>query len=307
MGNRRLKLDLAPGADRASGANDAPTVGLKPRSSAHSSGRARGIRLAAWAGADAPAEVRVRGPRPAGDSLVDSSTDARYSRNPNRRILSDTEASGLLNSAAIIKTRNETLRTGKVSVQVVACTELNFLRVQQFGCDVDLVVVVVVVGGGASVTGDEPNAGALLTESRPLNPDLFTWVARLTDRGQLQVVTARSGPVAHPRVTANLSAGFTVPGGGASLPGGSAGGFMCNSLLTNSIPSGNGWLAGGKDHAQSCPSFVVGGEARWGDGKGRLLMELASVGRGARATDKDHLEADNVGVLGVRCIGGACL
>jgi vibriolysin len=335
---------------------------------------------------DASAEVRVRRLPPPGDTLVDPRTGVRYRRNPNRRVLSAAEAAGVPGAAArVVVTRNETFREGKMSAQVVECTELTSEVGQHFGCDVDLDFVV--VGGGASVAGDEPNAGALLMESRPFDANLFSWVGTSANHlhtdahqlsvfaiglrldgisadqlwEQLQVRTRQVGRAAHPSTAVDVDSGFSVVGGGASIHDGvNSANLPCRSFLTHSFPQGNGWSGAGKDHLRECPALLdvtvigirrsmpntfgqlevirrsnsfpfnvggkktvhvdlpggfvptgLGGEARWGEGKGRLLVEIASVGRGARVTDKDHVESDSAGsiaahVLGIRCASGAC-
>jgi hypothetical protein len=131
----------------------------------------------------------------------------------------------------------------------------------------------VMTGGGAKA--DPMIPGQLLVASYP--SDQSTWAARSTDHidpssgtvtayaigikplkpntpaPQIKLFTATSGatPVAHPRATVNLDAGFVATCGGAATGDES-------NLLVEDAPVGTlAWTAWSKDHVYSAPTTIT--------------------------------------------------
>ncbi len=151
---------------------------------------------------------------------------------------------------------------------------------QSIGCQVEPDFVV--VGGGAYVdygTG----SGAFLTESRPLDERLTTWVAsskdhylpsphtlyvyaiglRLRDRSgrpvppsellrDIRIYSRTSDVRSHPRTESPIPPQSFLLGGGARVNTTGAG-----NLLFKSAPGPYGWVASSKDHVHPSPASVT--------------------------------------------------
>jgi hypothetical protein len=224
---------------------------------------------------------------PPGEFLTDPETGHTYRHNPNRRVISPLDEVQAPTGVQFAQVRVPTTFTddsGTVHAQIVECSDTDrFNHILGIGCDLDPEFVL--TGGGAEVFNEvNVGRGALLLESRPLDGKLSTWVASSKDHvlfnfhslmvwaigirlegisretllGNMRLISNRTTqPVAehHPDdIVFFPDSRYSVIGGGASLRHAvnSCGG----SLLTATYPLSNGWYAKGKDHIQSCETWI---------------------------------------------------
>ncbi len=170
--------------------------------------------------------------------------------------------------------------SGEVEVRLYEASSPKAQSHQSVGCQVEPDFVL--VGGGAYV--DYGNGGgAFLTESRPLDDRLTTWVAsskdhhvpchhtlyvyaiglRLRDRSgrplpasellrEIRLHSTTSEVRSHPKTESPLPPHAFLLGGGARVNWTGAG-----NLLFKSTPTPYGWAASGKDHAYPSPASVT--------------------------------------------------
>ena len=230
-------------------------------------------------------------PPPDAEYVTDPYTGRQLRRNPNRRVLGPggqlPEGVLALERPGRVATSTFTDASGRVHAQVVECfdSNLNARREIAFICETDPAFVV--VGGGARTENTEQ--GALLIESRPIDRNLFGWVASSQEHGKFDshglrvwaiglrldgvsdsqlwqhtTMLSEPSPVAepHPSWLRLVGNRHTVVGGGAAMQFNYDPNTCLGNLLTASIPEGTGWRASGKDHAFSCPAnavpFVIG-------------------------------------------------
>ncbi|SFD84009.1 hypothetical protein SAMN05518672_103454 [Chitinophaga sp. CF118] len=136
----------------------------------------------------------------------------------------------------------------------------------------------VLIGGGAVVTPElTTGAGALLTASYP-DDNLTTWHAASKDhltsfnhtlvayaiglkltgvtrdqlKSYMQVFSNTSGSGQHPTTSVSVGSGYTLIGGGAKVVYSGAG-----NMLVKSMPLGDTWYAGSKDHDVASSAVVT--------------------------------------------------
>ncbi|MCW3463869.1 hypothetical protein [Chitinophaga nivalis] len=163
--------------------------------------------------------------------------------------------------------------SGKVQIVIVSRSESG----THVFTDVTVPPDYVLIGGGAVATYPQGSYGALLTASYPDN-NLSTWHAASKDHIQsashtltgyaiglklsgvtkdelktyIQISSNTTGTAGHPNTYVSTNGGYTLIGGGAKVNWSGWG-----NLLTKSIPSGNSWLVGSKDHIESSPASIT--------------------------------------------------
>jgi len=245
----------------------------------------------------APALIR-------GDSVFDSETGTGYLLNPNwKRVPMGQPASLQKGLGQIVETTDW---SGTVTTRVYECSSSGYSVTVACGVDADFVVV-----GGGAYADYGSGSGALLTESRPLDNVLQTWVAsskdflvsnyhtlhcyaiglrvtglsRATLLSNMYLAQITSGVTAHPEAGAGFpNEDYVVVGGGARAnyqPYGTQGNFLTAS---NPYFADIGWYAKSKDHIRSNPasitSYAIGITSAWFYGSSPWLERQVTTGTG---------------------------
>jgi hypothetical protein len=207
----------------------------------------------------------------------DEESGRMYLLNPNRRMVpqgsQDSAAGALMKSAGLNYTARD--QSGLVEIAMWECVTPTRQETQAgVACQVDPNYVV--VGGGART--EYFSSGALLTEARPFDNGLYTYVAsskshKSSDPHYLHVYviglrligvtrnnlwlqtefkTVTSSTLSEtPTAQVSVSQGYQLIGGGARVNWSEPG-----NMLTESWGAGNGWSASGKSHKSSSMATI---------------------------------------------------
>jgi hypothetical protein len=238
--------------------------------------------LLPFVGCDSPPAPPAPADRPAAaedNVLRDPETGATYLLNPQRRVMQpalppDTQALSLGFSYSMFDW------SGTVETRVWECVEYTRRSIQTgIACQVDPDYVLVGGGAWAHYFG----AGALLTENRPFDRGLVTWVASSKDHlsadpHELHVYAiglklagvsravllsnmtfVSSGPsaqAAHPAHQVAVPSGYVLTAGGARVNWSGAGNLLTSTRSPYSCCPFTTWTVASKDHVKSSPATI---------------------------------------------------
>ena len=224
----------------------------------------------------------VPGPGAAGPEKLfhDPETGQTYTLNPNRRAMGHALPE---NARALTQGFSYSMVdwSGTIETRVWECVEYTRQSIQSgIACQVDPDYVL--VGGGA--WAHYFASGALLTESRPSDRGLVTWLASSKDhlspdphelhvyaiglkvsgltRDALMtnIVFVQSDPsaiAAHPTQSVSLPSGYRMLGAGAKINWTAPGNLLTSTTSPSSCCPITTWQVAGKDHLSSSPATIV--------------------------------------------------
>jgi vibriolysin len=192
----------------------------------------------------------------------------------------DGENSAVAVTSQALGTSEQTDASGEVHVQVVECSSASPAKVQRVSCSVGSDFVL--IGGGARANYTK---GAFITESRPTDGNLRTWIAASKDHldsdahsllvyavglrldgvsrtalmNQMKYTAGTASSSSNrPTATATLPSGYVILGGGAYVNWtGTSGLLLTLSAPTSTGASNTQWIAAAKDHGTEASGKVT--------------------------------------------------